>query len=87
MTSWPRYRSESAVISVIADSTVMSTAAAEPLDLLGVEQAAPAVGGAIAAQHAAADVGVEGRGLDPEPLGGLGGGQELRHAVTTGPAG
>ena len=75
--------------SVIADSTVMWGAAApgQPLDLFGAEQAAPAVGGPVAAQHAAADVGVEGRGLDPEPLGGLGGGQKLRHAVTTGPAG
>src|SRR5579859_7689518 len=61
-----------------------AAAPGQPLDLLGVEQAAPAVGGTVPAQDATADVGVERRGLDAEPLGGLEGGQELGHAVTTG---
>jgi hypothetical protein len=61
-----------------------AAAPGQPLDLLGVEQAAPAVRGTVPAQDAAADVGVQRRGLDAEPLGGLEGGQELGHAVTTG---
>ena len=70
-----------------AGGTPGTAAPGQPLDLLGVEQAAPAIGGAVPAQDAAADVGVERRGLDSEPLGGLGGGQELGHAAITGPAG
>src|SRR5207249_7628792 len=54
--------------------------AGQPLDLLGAEQAGPAVRGPDPAQHAAADVGVEGGGLDAEPPGGLRGGQEVGHA-------
>src|SRR5579859_4877954 len=75
-----------AVAGDVGDAGRAAGAAApgQPLDLLGVEQAAPAVGGTVPVQDATADVGVERRGLDAEPLGGLEGGQELGHAVTTG---
>ena len=69
-----------------ADRAPGPTAPGQPLDLIGIEQAAPAVGGAIPAQDAAADVGVERGRLDAEPLGGLGGGQELTHAGPACPA-
>ena len=53
----------------------------QPLDLLRAEQAGPPVRGLDPAQHAAADVRVEGGGLDAEPPGGLCGGQEVGHAL------
>ena len=53
----------------------------QPLDLVGVEQAAPAVRSLAPAEHAAADVRIQRRGLDAEPTGGLGGGQEIGHAL------
>jgi hypothetical protein len=53
----------------------------QPLDLVGVEEAGPAVRGLATAEHAAADVRIQRGGLDAEPPGGLGGGQEIGHAL------
>jgi hypothetical protein len=56
----------------------------QPLDFVRAEEAGPAVRGLAAAQHAAADVRVERGGLDAKPPGGLGGGQEVGHALPYG---
>src|SRR6185437_10292343 len=50
------------------------------LDLFGAEKAGPAARGPDPAQHSAADVGVQGGGLDAEPPCGLRGGQVVGHA-------
>ncbi len=54
------------------------------LHLVGIEQAAAAIGGLVPVQQAAADVSVERRGLHTEPASRLAGGQELGHPASTG---
>ena len=52
-----------------AHRAARTAAAGEFLDLVGVEQARPAVGAALAAQRSPADVCVQGGGLDAEAAG------------------
>ncbi len=55
----------------------------ERLDVVGCEQAAPALGRGVRRQQAPADVGVQGRELHTEPAGGLAALEHQRHGFTS----